>query len=335
MKILQSRPSRRTFLAALLGAPLAALGQPDRAFRIGYLSVGSPQLWTEAYYETFKQRLAELGYVDGRNVRLIPRWSETNAARLPALAAELVALQPAVIVAATTPAVAAVARATSSIPVVMSPASDPVRSGFVETLSRPGRNITGVSSKAIALGEKTVELARRTIPSATRLAVLLSDNPSHVDTLQEIRRTAGRFGIGVVAGTARSADELEPAFAALATQRAEILIVLAEAMFLFQRGTIAQLAARLRLPAIYQAREHVEAGGLMSYGASVPQFFRRAAEYVDRILKGARPSDLPVQEPTEFELVLNRRAASQLGITFPYDVLLGANRIVEVGNDGL
>jgi putative ABC transport system substrate-binding protein len=333
MKFLQSCRSRRTFLAALIGAPLAAVGQPDRALRIGYLSVGSPHLWTEAYYETFKQRLAELGYVDGRNVRLMPRWSETNAARLPALAAELVALQPAVIVAASTPAVAAVAKATSTIPVVMSPASDPVRSGFVETLSRPGRNITGVSSKAIALGEKTVELARRTIPSATRFAVLLSDNPTHIDTLHEIRRTAGRFGIGVVAETARSAEEVEPAFASLATQRVEILIVLAEAMFLFHREAIAQLAARSRLPAIYQASEHVEAGGLMSYGASVPQFFRRAAEYVDRILRGARPSDLPVEEPTEFELVLNRRAASEIGVKFPYDVLLGATRIIEVGTD--
>src|SRR5688572_11843589 len=258
MKFLQSRLSRRSFLAALAGAPFAALGQPDTAYRIGYLSVGSPQLWTEAYYETFKRRLAELGYVDGRNVRLMPRWSETNAARLPALASELVALRPAVIVAATTPAVAAVAKATSTIPIVMSPASDPVRAGFVESLSRPGRNITGVSSKAIALGEKTVELARRTIPSATRLAVLHSDNPSHLDTLQEIKRTARRLGLEVVAVMARSAEELEPAFVALATQRAEVLVVLAEAIFLFSRESIAQLAARSRLPAIYQAREHVE-----------------------------------------------------------------------------
>ncbi len=324
---------RRKFVAlasaGLLVPRLLAAQQSATVYRVGYLSISSHTISKKIYYETFKKRMHELGYIEGRNIVFEPRWAETNVAHLPGLAAELVALKSDVIVAVTNPSVAAVKQVTATIPIVMVVVAGPVKSGFISSLAHPGANITGVTTLGEDLVGKTVELIHASAPKARRIAVLISGDPSHVLQLNQLQDIAKRIGLAVVSARATSPEEIDTAFASFIKEKAEALIVLADALFMFAYSKIIELTGQAKLPAIFQARELTDAGGLMSYGPNVHQNFRLAADYVDKILHGAKPGDLPVQQPTKFELVINMKTAKALGLTIPQTVLLLADEVIE------
>jgi putative ABC transport system substrate-binding protein len=305
----------------------AAPSRPDRIWRIGYLSPGAlSDVGPASFLQAFRRRLAELGYREGRNVVIDMRSADGDFARLPRLAAELASRSPDVIVAAATSAVLAARRITSSIPIVIASAADPVAHGFVKSLARPGSNITGLSNMAPDLTARTVEILLSLVPKASRIAVLMSANPSHLGVLKETRVAARTFGAKVVAITAAVPGDLDEAFATMAKQRCDALVVPADARLYLE---IVELAAKARLPAIYQFRELVLGGGLVSYGPSYVELFRRAAAYVDRIFKGADPAEMPVEQPTKFELVLNLETAKVLGLTVPPLLLATADEVIE------
>ena len=305
----------------------AAQSRPRRIWRIGYLSPGAlSDAGPAAFLKAFMRRLAELGYRQGRNVVVDVREAGGDFARLPPLAAELAALGPDVIVAAATSAALAVQRTTSSIPVVIASAADPVANGIVKSLARPGGNITGLSNMAPALTARTIELLLTLAPAARRIAVLMSANPSHLGVLRDARAAAQRLGAKVVALTAAVPGDLDEAFATMAKQRCDALLVPADARLDLE---IVDLAAEARLPAVYQLRELAQGGGLASYGPSFVDLFRRAAAYVDRIFKGASPAELPVEHPTTFELVINLRTAKALGLDMPATLLATAHEVIE------
>jgi putative ABC transport system substrate-binding protein len=281
----------------------AAPSRPGRIWRIGYLSPGAlSDVGPASFLHAFRRRLAELGYREGRNVVIDMRSADGDFARLPRLAAELASLSPDVIVAAATSAVLAARRITSSIPIVIASAADPVANGFVKSLARPGGNITGLSNMAPDLTARTVEI------------------------LKEARAAAQTFAAKVVAITAVVPGDLDGAFATMAKQRCDALVVPADARLDLE---IVELAAKAQLPAIYQFRELVQGGGLVSYGPSYAELFRRAAAYVDRIFKGADPAELPVEQPTKFELVINRKTVKALGLTVPPTLLATADEVIE------
>src|SRR2546422_4402330 len=326
---------RRTFVAgtvALLAAPHAADGQPaGKVYRIGILGnvpVTSPEgarLWG-----AFIQGLRELGYVEGRNITIEHRYSEGQYGRLPDLAADLVRLNVDVIVAPATQNPVVAKQATRTIPIVMTGAGDPVGSGLVASLARPGGNVTGLSLLAPAIVGKQLELLKEITPQVSRVAVL--SNPTSQAfpvVLGEAKVAAHSLGVQLQTLEARGPDEFERAFAALTRERAGALLVPTDGMFLLHRARIVDLAAKSRLPAMYGTREFVDAGGLMVYGASLRENFRRAATYVDKILKGAKPADLPVEQPTTFELVINLKTARALGLTIPPSVLARADEVIE------
>jgi putative ABC transport system substrate-binding protein len=328
---------RRGFLGVtalgLLVRPRAAEAQaPARVFRIGLLG-GSPPTSPEAahVWAAFFQGLRELGYVEGRNVVIEGRWYGDNIERLPALAAELVRLPVDVIVAGAAPAPEAARRATSTIPIVLSNHSDPVASGLVASLARPGGNVTGSS---IALREvigKQLQLLKEVVPGLQRIAVLTNpDLLGHELDVRELDIAARALAVGTHLLTARGPGAFADAFAAATKERVGALFILrGGSMFFAHRGRLAELAARSRLPAMSPLREYVQAGGLMSYGVDVRDTFRRAASYVDRILRGAKPADLPVEQPTKFELVINLKTAKTLGLTIPPAVLARADQVIE------
>jgi putative ABC transport system substrate-binding protein len=322
----------RAWLAALvplllLAAPLAVPGQPapPKVARVGFLGDVPPFL-----DEAFRQGLRELGYVEGQNVlveRRAPRWQYEQ---LPDLAVELVRLKVDVIVAASPPATAAVRRATTTIPIVFVVSGDPVAEGFVASLARPGGNSTGLATVSPDLVGKQLEMLRTMAPKVSRVAILQNpDQYGHPHAVREAESAARALGLQVHVLSARNAAEIDRAFAAMGSRHANGLIVLRDAVFRERRDQIVALAARYRLPAIYGLREQAEAGGLMAYGASVPELFRRAATYVDKILKGARPADLPVEQPARFELVINVKTAKALGLTVPAALLSQADKIIE------
>jgi putative ABC transport system substrate-binding protein len=304
--------NRRTFLWGLtlgtLVSPLAAEAQTTtKAHRIGWLSAES--LIPQGRVEGFRQGLRALGYIEGQNLVIESRYAEGKAERLPDLAAELVRLQVDVIVAMGAPAIRAVQRATRTIPIIMAGTADAVAQGFITSLARPGGNITGVSDLGAELHEKRLELLKEAVPQSVRIAALLNPaSPYHASRLQTLTVAAKRLGVQLHVAEVRSAEELNTAFAALAQSRADALLIVDDALVLSpsRGGRIAELAATSRLPAMYSWREYVNAGGLLSYGPSFRHTDERAAAFVDKILKGAKPADLPVEQPTKFELVINR-----------------------------
>jgi putative ABC transport system substrate-binding protein len=319
---------RRRIIAGLLlsfVAPLAAEAQqpPGKFARIGLLG-DVPSFLDDA----FRQGLRELGYVEGQNVTIEHRSPEWKYERLPGLAADLVHLKVDVIVAASPAATEAAKRATSTIPIVFTVSGDPVADGLVASLARPGGNITGLATISPELLGKQLEILKGVAPKVSRVAILQNPN-THRGVLRQAEGAARGLGVQLLSLEARTPSEIETAFATMRSQRANGILVLRDAVFRAQRHQITALAAKNRLPAVYGLREEAEAGGLIAYGASVPQLYRRAATYVDKILKGAKPADLPVEQPTTFELVINLKTAKALGLTVPPSLLHRADQVIE------
>jgi putative ABC transport system substrate-binding protein len=318
-------------VAGALAAPLASFAQqPTKIPRIGFLHPAPPGGVPGMRLEAFRDALHELGYVEGKNVQLEVRWGNGEFERLAALAAELVQLKVDVIVAAASPSVVAARQATPTIPIVMPVSSDPVGDGLVASLAHPGGNITGLSMMAPELGEKRLQLLRETFPEASR-AVAVLWNPAYVGMrarFEEAKVAAPKLGLTARSVEVRDTRELEVAFEAIVREHPEAL-VLSDPFTTSQRARIVEFAAEHRLPAIYESSDFVDVGGLMSFGPNISDLYRRAATYVDKILKGAKPGDLPIEQPTKFELVLNTKAAKALGISFPASILLRADKLIE------
>jgi putative ABC transport system substrate-binding protein len=315
-----------TMLLALCASATAQ--QPTQVPRIGHLAAASLSA-VAARTEAFRQGLRELGYVEGRNIVIEYRSAEGKLDRIPALAAELVRLKVDVIVTGGPTATRAAKEATSTIPIVMTQDSDPIGTGFVASLARPGGNITGLSTLAPEISGKQLELLKEIVPRLSRVAVIwTSTQPGNAQALKETELAAGTFGVRLQYLDVLISKDIETAFRAASKGRAEAVLVLGGPVLNSHRTQIADLAAKNRLPAIYDRREYVEAGGLMSYATSITDLDRRAAIYVDKILKGAKPADLPVEQPTKFELIINLKAAKQIGLTIPPNMLVRADRVI-------
>jgi putative tryptophan/tyrosine transport system substrate-binding protein len=307
----------------------AAAQQPKKIPRIGVLS-GSSASTNTGRHEAFRQGLRGLGYVEGKNMIVEWRWADGKIANLPALAAELVRLKVDVIVTAG-PQVTRIAKeATSTIPIVMAFDNDPVGSGHVASLARPGENITGLSTLSPELSGKQLELLKEVVPRLSRVGVLgTSTQPGYAQVAKEIAIAAEALGVTLQILDVLTPKDIETAFRNASKGHVEAVLVLASAVVAPRRTQIVDLAAKGRLPAIFPYLEYVEAGGLMSYGVQVNDLYRRAAIYVDKILKGAKPADLPVEQPTKFEFIINLKAAKQIGLTIPPNVLVRADKVIK------
>jgi putative ABC transport system substrate-binding protein len=297
--------------------------------RIGWLG-GPSRESAYAVVKYFVQGLNDLGWVEGRNIGIEWRFAEGKAERLSDLAAELVKLRVALIVVPSTPTAVAAKNATTSIPIVTVSVSDPVALGLVKSLARPEGNVTGLTSSVDPkMTGKLVALLKESVPKANEMAVLWNPNtPGNIAAVREAENAAKTLGLTLHILEARSPGDLRPAFAAMSAKHAGSLLVVSDVMFFTYRVQIPELAAKNGIPAIYGSREYADAGGLMSYGPVLPELFRRAATYVDRILKGAKPSELPMEQPTKFELVINLKTAKALGLTIPQPVLLRADDVI-------
>ena len=322
---------RREFITVLGGAamwPLAARAQPAKLPTIGFLGPLTPSVqskWTAA----FVQRLRELGWIEGRTVAIEYRWADGRSERFAEIAAEFVRLKVSVIVTAGTAAVVAAKQATSVIPIVFATAGDPVGTGLVASLARPGGNVTGLSNQSADLAGKRLELLREVVPSLRRLAIMANiGSPIGVLEMGEVQAAAGTLGLEVATLEIRRAEDIVPAIEAL-KGRTDALYVVTEPLVNASRIRISTLALGARLPTMHGTRDYIEAGSLMSYGANYPDMFWRAADYVDKILRGAKPADLPVEQPTKFDLVLNLTTAKVLGLTIPEAFLLRADEVIE------
>jgi ABC-type uncharacterized transport system substrate-binding protein len=323
---------RREFVALVGGAvgtwPLAARAQQrERMARIGVLWPGAPpDKWDEA----FRQGLRAHGYVEGRNILLEYRWAEGNQERLPILAQELARLPLDVIVTLSARAILAVKEATTSIPIVFAGTSDPVRTGFVASLARPGGNLTGLSLMAADLAGKRLELIKSVVPGASRIAMLWNASDQGMAIrVEQAQLAAPAVHVTLLSPELRTLADLENAFVTLTRDRPDALLVFVDPFTVAHRRRIVDFAAANRLPAIYEDRVFADAGGLMSYGPSIEDICRRAATYVDKILKGAKPGDLPIEQPTKFELMINLKTAKALGLTIPQSVLARADQVIE------
>ncbi|HSE89382.1 MAG TPA: ABC transporter substrate-binding protein [Candidatus Binatia bacterium] len=318
-----------TLCAMLFALTFSATAQqPTKVSQIGYLAPASPSAMS-ARVESFREGLRELGYVEGKNIIIEYRYAEEKLDRLPALAAELLRLKVDIIVTGGPTSTRAAKEATVTIPIVMTQDPDPVGNGFIASLARPGGNITGLSNLVSDLSGKQLELLKEAIPKLSRVAVLgTSTIPGHPQLLREVKLSAEAFRVKLQYLDVLGPKDIGPAFRAAGKGRAGALLVLASPVFFSQRPQIAELAAKSRLPAIYINLEYVEAGGLMSYGASITDNYRRAATYVDKILKGAKAADLPVEQPKKFEFIINLKAAKQIGLTIPPNVLARADRVI-------
>jgi putative ABC transport system substrate-binding protein len=330
---------RRSFIAGIisgfLAAPLAGEAQPaGKIYRIGVLETvpltdaGGARLW-----EAFSEGLRDLGYVEGRNLVVEYRSAEGQPKRLPALAAELIALKDDVIVAPNTPAALAAKQATRTVPIVFIGAGEPVTSGLVPSLAQPGGNVTGLSILSTALVGKWLELLQQAVPGVRRVAALWQpgamDERTEGDMIKGAEVAAGALGVRLQFIEARGPADFERAFSDMTRASADALTVRPAPMFISQRRRLVDLAAQHRLPAVYAWSEFVDAGGLMSYGPTGIDLYRRAATYVDKILKGTKPGDLPVEQPTKFELVINLKTAKALGLTIPPSLLQRADQVIE------
>ncbi len=315
----------------ILAVPLTTDAQPATVYRVGVLGTVPPTTpEVSLLWEALVEGLRELGYVEGQNIIIERRLSEGKAERLSDLAAELVRRKVAVIVAAGTPGPEAAKRATAAIPIVMTNHGDPVGSGLVASLARPGGNVTGLSLLSPELVGKQLELLREVVPKVSRVGVLWNPaNRTHALSLREAEVAARSLGVQLQILEARAPSEFDSAFAAMTKERAGALLVLGDPMFFGHRTRIAELSAKGRLLSVFLLREHAMAGGLMAYGPSLRDNFRRAATYVDKILKGAKPADLPVEQPTKFELVINLRTAKALGLTIPQSILIRADQVIQ------
>jgi putative ABC transport system substrate-binding protein len=317
-------------IVILASTHLAEAQQPTKIPRIGFLGATSPSVEL-ARIEAFRQGLRELGYVEGKSIVIEWRWAEGKFDRLPELAAELVRLKVEVIVTGGSTSTGAAKKVTTTVPIVMAQVNDPVGSGFVASLARPGGNMTGLATLAPEISGKQLELLKEIVPKLSRVAVLgTSTAPGNAQALKETELPARAFKIQLQYLDILVPKDIETAFREASKGRADAVLVLGAPVLISQRKQIADLAATSRLPAIYPWPEFVEDVGLMScYGVRVTDLYRRAATYVDKILKGAKPADLPVEQPTKFELVINLKAAKQIGLTIPPNVLARADKVIK------
>ena len=327
--------SRRAFFGALagglFGAPLIAPAQPSgKVHRIGYLSGGSATVGSR-FREVFRQTLRELGWGEGQNIAIESRFAEGKFDRLPNLAAELVGLKVDVIIAGPSPAAVAAKKATATIPIIMAGVGFPVELGLVASLGRPGGNVSGVAFVAgLAMFGKGLELLKEVVPQMRRVAVLTNPaSPGHAIATQDVKDAAQSLGVQLMLLDIAAPTELDGAFSAMAKERVAAVLVVADPLFVAHRERLVNLAAKSRLPSVYTIREFPDVGGLMSYGPSLIAQYRRAAVFVDKILRGAKPGDLPVEQPTQYEMVLNRKAAKALGLTFPPSLLARADEVIQ------
>jgi putative ABC transport system substrate-binding protein len=319
------------FGAGALTAPLASWAQQGKVWRIGFISGAAPPASLEtAPQGGFLQGMRELGYVEGRNFVMEWRFAEAKAERYVEFAAELARLKVDVVVTGAPQAVRPMQQAAPQIPIVMGISTDPVGSGFAASLARPGGNITGIASSLEDSSPKQLELLVAAVPNMVRLGLLTTSmSPAYAAVLKRIQVSAQQARLTLVTADARNGDELAAAFATLSKGRAQAVIVPSDVLFNLNRDKIAALAISHRLPSMFGVREYVEAGGLMSYGESFREFFRRAASYVDKIIKGAKPGDLPIEQPSRFYLTINRKTARALGITIPQSLLGRADEVIE------
>jgi ABC-type uncharacterized transport system substrate-binding protein len=326
------RVTRRELITLLGSAvatwPLAANAQPSAKLpTVGFLGTAAASAWGP-WTAAFVQRLHELGWIEGRTVAIQYRWAEGRSERLAEIAAEFVRLKVDVIVTGGNAAVAA-KQASSVIPIVFALMDDPVASGLVNTLARPGGNVTGLSMQSTDLAGKRLALLREVVPGLRRLAIIANvDYPAAAQEIDAIQAAAGTLGLDVLAFKIRQAEDIAPAFEAL-KGRAEALYVVGDALVFTHRVRINTLALTARLPTIFFLREYVEAGGLMSYGPNFPDLFRRAADYVNKILRGAKAGDIPVEQPTKFDLIINLTTAKALGLSIPESFLVRADGVIE------
>ena len=316
-------------LSILSWSPPAQAQQPKKVPRVGFLGNSTTALEANLI-GPFREGLRDLGYVEGKNILIEYRWAEGKYERFPALIAELIASKIEVIVTAGTPASLAVKKATTSIPLVMIAVGDPIGTGLIASLAHPGGNITGLTSIAVDLEGKRLELLREVIPKLSHIAVLWNPaSPFQVVSEKELQAAAQVMRIKVLSLGVQVQEQFDNAFATIRRERPGALLVLADRLFLHNRARIMDFAVQNRLPGVHAYVELVEAGGLMSYGPSYADMHRRAATYVDKILKGRKPADLPVEQPTKFELVINLKAAKQIGVTIPQSVLYRADKVIK------
>lgn len=322
---------RRNFIQILAGPvlvwPSLATGQTKKkVWRVAYLYPGSLSNPADhAVFDVFRQEMKRLGYIEGQNLVIDDRSAEGRLDRLPAFLTDLIGLNPDVIVAITTPAIAAAQRATSSIPIIMAPATDPVGSGFIKSFAHPGGNITGMANMMGDSVGKAVELLHAIVPSAKRIAVLTSNNPTHPEQYQLAKAAANTLGLPAIQAAAPTPDDLEAAFETIKRERCDALFVLGDVT----RPTIPSLAAKSKLPTVYQSGPFVPLGALASYHPKIEAIYVKVAQYADRIFKGANPADYPVEQPVVFELAVNLKTAAELGVTIPDSVLARADRVIE------
>jgi putative tryptophan/tyrosine transport system substrate-binding protein len=316
-----------TFVLLVAGA--VAEAQPTKIPRIGFLGTASPSA-VSARVEAFRQGLRERGYMEGKNILIEQRYAEGKLNRINELAAELVRLKVDVIVTVGPAATRPAKEATTAIPIVMGVDDDPVGNGFVASLARPGANITGLATLAPEISGKQLEILKEIVPSLSRVTVLgTSAQPGNAQSLREVELAARALGVQLQYLDILSPKDIETAFRAASNGRADAVLVLRAPVFFSHRKQIVDLAAKSRLPAMYYSPEYVEEGGLMTYSVSITDLFRRAATYVDKILKGAKPADLPVEQPRKFEFVVNLKAAKQIGLTIPPSVLARADKVIK------
>ena len=326
--------NKKIFLLGLALVILSSISsvdaeQPAKIPRIGYLSATSLTA-ISARTEAFRQGLRELGYVEGKNIVIEYRYAEEKFDRLPALVAELVRLKVDVIVTGGPLSTRRAKEATVTISIVMAQDPDPVGNGFVASLARPGGNITGLATLSPEISGKRLELLKEIVPKLSRVAVLgTSTRPGNAQELREVELAAGAFKVQLQYLDVLDPKDIEAAFGAASKGRADAVLLLQSPILLSQRTQITELAVKSRLPAIYAQTEYTEAGGLMYYGANTPDLYRRAATYVDKILKGRKPADLPVEQPMKFELVINLKTAKQIGVTIPAEVLFRATKVIK------
>jgi putative ABC transport system substrate-binding protein len=327
---------RRTFVGTAAGALFAASSiasaqQPAKVWRIGFLSAISRQsLLDLGRYEAFLRGMRELGYVEGKNLIIEGRFADGHYERLPGLAAELVRLNVDVIVASPSPAIRAAQDATAIIPIVFPSTGDPVGSGFAVSLAHPGRNLTGLSNTNLDISAKTLELLTMMVPNMSRVAILANPGSSTESAiLKSIEAAAPKVGVQTIAIEAGTPEEIEAGFARMKRERVDAVVIAADAFFTMQAQKIADLALNFRLPSITQTALYAKAGGLMSYGQDTTESYRRAATYIDKILKGANPAELPIEQPTKLSLLINLGTAKALGLSIPQSLLVRADDVIQ------